>query len=80
MTELNQLDDFKVLCEVKPGKTLNGFQKLSYQMIFDVKSYLTRKARILPLLTTISKLHLWAAEIGNDFLNGDKIQTIRSSF
>ena len=96
MTELNQLDDFKVFRNVKPGETLEGFQKLPYHMVFDVKFDLRRKARLvvggdhqtgpkdesysgvvsltairlLFLLATINKLHLWAADIGNAFLNG----------
>ena len=47
ITELKQLDDFQVYRTINTDETLEGYQKLPYHVVFDVKFDLRRKARLV---------------------------------
>ena len=47
MTELKQLDNFQVFRKMDPDETLEGYQNLSYHVVFNVKFDLRRKARLV---------------------------------
>ena len=105
LKELAQLDEFQVFRALKPGESLEGYERSPYHVVWDCKLDFRRKARIvlqgdkqtaitydsysgvvslttvclLFLLATMNKLHLWAADVGNAFLNGitrDKLYII----
>ena len=45
--ELKQINDYETFRQRKPGESLDGYTRIPYHMVFDVKFDLRRKARLV---------------------------------